>query len=127
MKKVAVDTDSTTFMPKEFLDRYDIRMAPVMILWSGETLLDGIDIAPADFYARLTTAKELPTTSQATPVIIKEMFEDRLKNDLDILAIYISQKLSGTYASAKQAKDMIGAENIALVDSGTGAMGAGGS
>lgn len=125
MKKVSVITDSTAFLPKEYLDQYDIPMAPAMILWSGETLLDGVDIQPAEFYSRLSSARELPTTSQATPSIMKAIFEEKLEKGFDILAIYISQKLSGTYGSGVQAKEMVGADNIALIDSGSGAMGAG--
>ena len=125
MPKVAIVTDSTTYLPAEYQDRYLIRTVPVMIIWSGQELYDGVDIQPDDFYRRLEDAPEMPTTSQPSPADIKEIFEDLLTQGHDILGIFISSKLSGTFTSAEQALAMLPGENIRIIDSNTGAMGAG--
>ncbi|HEX6302854.1 MAG TPA: DegV family protein [Anaerolineales bacterium] len=125
MTKVALVTDSTTFLPKEYLDQYVIRVVPVMIIWNGEALQDGVDIQPEEFYTRLESAAHMPTTSQPSPADIKEVFEDLLSAGYDILGIFISRKLSGTFASAEQALSMMPGRNIEIIDSRTGSMGAG--
>ena len=125
MSKVAIVTDSSTFLPKEFLDKYHIRVVPIMLIWSGEELRDGIDIQPRDFYIRLQTAREMPGTSQPSPIAFKEVFDELLAKDYDILGIFISSKLSGTFAAAEQALAMLPNKNIEIIDSLTGSMGAG--
>lgn len=125
MSKVALVTDSTTYLPKEYLDKYGIRVSPAVVIWSGEELMDGVDILPEEFYTRLQTAREMPGTSQATPAAMKEIFDELLAEGYDILGIFIAQKLSGMYASAIQAVAMLPNENIEVIDSVTASMGAG--
>jgi DegV family protein with EDD domain len=125
MLKVALVTDSTTFLPQHILDQYLIRVVPAMLIWAGQELRDGVDVQPAEFYARLQTASQMPTTSQPSPAAVKEVFEGLLAQGYDILGIFISHKLSGTFASAERARAMLPNENLVLIDSGTGSMGAG--
>lgn len=125
MSKVALVTDSATYLPKEFLDKYTIRVVPEMLIWSGQELRDGVDIQPKEFYTRLQTTREMPTTSQPSPAAVKEVFDELLAEGDDILGIFLSSKFSGTFASAEQAKAMLPNENIEIIDSLTGSMGAG--
>lgn len=122
MSKVAIVTDSTATIPQETLDKYDIKVAPQILIWGEETLLDGIDITPSEFYDRLQTDKISPTTSQVTPAIFKEIFEQLLEEDRQILAILISTKLSGTIESANQALKFFPKAPIEIVDSQSVAM-----
>lgn len=125
MSKVAFVTDSTTYLPKEFLDRYPIRVAPASIIWSGQVFRDGIDILPEEFYTRLQTTREMPTTSQATPGVIKDCFDELLAKGYSILGVFLSSKLSGTFDSAKQALEMLPGKEIVIIDALTGSMGIG--
>lgn len=125
MSKVALVTDSTTYLPDDYLEKYHISVIPVVMIWSGKELRDGVDIQPEEFYIRLESAEEMPTTSQPTPSAVKEVFEDLLDKGYDILGIFISQKLSGTYDSAIQALRMLPGKSIQVIDSRTGSMGAG--
>ncbi len=125
MSKVALVTDSATYLPKERMDRYAIHAVPLVVIWSGKELRDGVDIQPAEFYTRLQTTRETPTTSQPSPAAVKEVFDGLLAEGHDILGIFISSKFSGTYASAEQALAMLPGANIEIVDSLTGSMGAG--
>jgi DegV family protein with EDD domain len=125
MAKVALVTDSTTYLPKKYTNRYSIRMVPATIIWGGKELRDGIDITPREFYTRLQKEKEMPTTSQASPDAIKNVFVALLEKSFDVLGVFLSSKLSGMYSSASQAKAMLPNENIEIIDSLTGSMGAG--
>jgi DegV family protein with EDD domain len=124
MSKVAIVTDSTAYIPPELIIKNDIKVAPQISIWDGgkETFLDGVDMMPAEFYARLKESKELPTTSQATVRYFKEMFEPLVAEGTPIIAILISEELSGTMQSAIQAKDMFPDAKIELVDSRSTAM-----
>ena len=125
MPKVAFVTDSTTYFPQEFLEKYPIKIVPASLIWSGKVLLDGIDIQPAAFYERLRTARELPTTSQPTPKAFQEEFENLLTQGYEVLGVFLSSKLSGTFASAEQALKKMSNKRIMIIDSLTGSMGAG--
>src|SRR5437773_1598362 len=83
----------------------------------GQSLLDGVDITPAEFYRRLPGAATHPTTSQPSPGRFAETYKALLENHESIVSIHISEKLSGTYASARQAADMTDPKRIRVVDS----------
>ncbi|MGD0709262.1 MAG: DegV family protein, partial [Anaerolineaceae bacterium] len=85
--------------------------------WGNERYRDGIDIQPVEFYARLKTAKDFPTTSQTSPDTFKGAFRRLLDEGFDILSIHISSKLSGTLDSATQARAQLDADRIEVFDS----------
>jgi len=122
MKKVAIITDSTAYIPDELLKKYSIQVAPQVLIWGNETFLDGVDILPNEFYTRLASAKVMPSTSQVTPNYFKKQFQSLVEQDYDILAILIGNNLSGTIASAIQAKEDFPDSSIEIVDSNTTAM-----
>lgn len=124
MSKVAVVTDSTAYIPDEFLKAHHITVAPQVLIWGEETFADGVNIMPDEFYKRLATAKVMPTTSQVAIVDVKAIFEKLLESGYDVLGIFISAKLSGTIQSATQAREMLpkAADKIAIVDSTSTAM-----
>jgi DegV family protein with EDD domain len=125
MSKIAIVTDSTSSVPDEFLKKYPIFVAPQVLIWGEQTYEDGVDIQPSEFYARLKTSKTMPTTSQVTPGSFRKVFTSLLDQDYQILAILISEQLSGTVASAVQAKELFPGAAIELVDSHTTSLGMG--
>lgn len=122
MAKVAVVTDSTATIPKEYLDQYPIWVAPQVLIWGEEILLDGVDIQPQQFYERLEKDPVHPTTSQVTPAKMREVFGNLLEMEYQIVAVLLSPKLSGTVESANQAKEMFPGAAIEIVDSESVAM-----
>ncbi len=121
-KPVAVVTDSTASIPPDMVAQYPLRVVPLRVVWDGEIFLDGVDLTPEAFYQRLRTSKTLPTTSQPPAQDFVDVFQSLLDEGYDILTVVISSKMSGTLNSAEQAKAMLGAENIAIVDSLSTAM-----
>jgi DegV family protein with EDD domain len=122
MSKIAVVTDSTGYIPKDLIEQYDISVAPQVVIWAGETLRDDIDIKPIEFYERLETAREMPTTSQVTIGEFSSIFGQLHGDGYQIFAVLISEKLSGTIDSARQAKQMLPDARIEIFDSKTAAM-----
>ena len=124
MTKIAVVTDSTTYLPKELAQKHNISIAPQVLIWGDQTYKDGVDIESKEFFTRLKTAKVMPTTSQVSVISFQEIFQDLIDKDYEILAIHVSSKLSGTNQSATQARDLLGAagEKVHIVDSQSVAM-----
>ncbi len=124
MKKVAIVTDSTSYIPKELLAQHVITVAPQVLIWGEKTYEDGVDIQPDEFYQRLATAKTMPTTSQVSVPNMQKAFSGLLEQGCDVLGIFLSAKLSGTMQSAIQGRELLekDKEHVELVDSNTTAM-----
>ena len=122
MGKVVVVTDSTAYIPSPLVLKHGIRVVPLSLVWGNEVFRDGVDMMPAEFYARLKTAKVMPSTSQTTPDEFKKVFAPILESGNSVLAILLSSKLSGTIDSAVQAKQAFPGAAIEIVDTLTTAM-----
>ena len=117
MSKVAIITDSTAYLPEDLVAAYNITVVPLVVIWDDETLLDNVDITPSEFYQRLATAKNMPSTSQATIKAFSDAFEELSSEGYDILTIVLSSAISGTLDSAIQAKKQFPNATIELLDS----------
>lgn len=124
MPKIAVVTDSTTYIPPDLVQRYDLNVAPQIIIWEGKSYRDGVEIHSDEFFERLKTAKAMPTTSQVAVVDMQRIFQDRVDQGSDVVGIFVSSKLSGTVQSAMQAKELMGkaGERVHIIDSNSVAM-----
>lgn len=122
MPRIAIITDSTAAFPDGIAEKYDVEVLPQVLIWGDETLQDGVDISPTEFYERLAIDDITPTTSQATVGQFKVSFEPHVAAGTPILAILISSKLSGTVQSALQAKEFFPGATIEIIDSDSVAM-----
>ena len=122
MSNVAIVTDSTAYLPADQVKQYGISVAPQILIWGDKTYLDGVDIQPDEFYARLKTATVMPTTSQVSIPTFQKIFQELTDQGKQVLAILISTKLSGTMDSATQARAALAKAPIEIVDSNTTAM-----
>ncbi|MFQ5436167.1 MAG: DegV family protein, partial [Anaerolineae bacterium] len=123
--KVAIVVDSTAGIPQDLRKKHNIHVIPQILNWEGESLKDEIDITPDQFYTRLKTAKEMPTTSQPSAGEFFEFFSKVAETADSIVAVLISEHLSGTQASARAAAEMMGDYPIEIVDSRSTVMGLG--
>ncbi len=123
--KVALVIDSTAYLPKDLVEKYNIYVIPLIVNWAGEGLYDGIDITPAVFYDRLGKAKEMPSTSQPSAGEFHDLFSKISETADSIVCLTISSELSGTYASANAARDMMEGFPIEIVDTRSTVMGLG--
>jgi DegV family protein with EDD domain len=116
-RTVAIVTDSTADLPSELARKRSITVVPLTLHFEGKSLLDGVDITPADFYRQLPAATTHPTTSQPSAGRFAETYSALLKDHDAIVSVHISQKLSGTYASARQGADMADPKRVHVIDS----------
>ena len=124
MSKVALVTDSTSYIPKEVREKYPITVVPQVVIWEGVTYEDDVTITTDQFYTRLRTAKVMPTTSQVSVVNMQKAFNSLLEQGYEVLGMFVSSKLSGTYQSAMLGRDQLtsGKEKVEIIDTETTAM-----
>ncbi len=119
MSKTAIVTDSTAYIPEDMCKKLNITVVPLSVIWGDETFFDGVTIKPAEFYTRLKGSKVMPSTSQATPAGMHKAFASLLEQGYDVMGVFISEKLSGTLDSARQAREelALAKDKIVLFDS----------
>ncbi|NPV56261.1 MAG: DegV family protein [Anaerolineae bacterium] len=116
MTKVTILTDSSAYLPQEYVDRYGIVVLPMTLNWDGKSYRDGVDILPEAFYNRLDNSDTLPTTSQVTVGEYVTLLEDLVKSGRQVLMLPISSGISGSYDSATQAVKDYSPDQVQLVD-----------
>ncbi|HZK72725.1 MAG TPA: DegV family protein [Clostridia bacterium] len=114
---VAVVTDSTADLPPALAAARAVTVVPLTLNLDGQSYLDGVDITPAEFYRRLPGLTTHPTTSQPSPGRFAKTYAALLENHDSVVSIHISEKLSGTVASARQAAEMTDPKRIRIIDS----------
>ncbi|WP_026689942.1 DegV family protein [Alteribacter aurantiacus] len=120
MGKVKIVTDSTADIPKELVEELDITVVPLKVHFGDDMFEDGINLTPEEFYNKLDESNLMPSTSQPTPFQFEEEYKRLAGNDEDvsILSIHLSSRLSGTYQSAHIASlELENDVDITVIDS----------
>lgn len=110
-------TDSTADIPTELLEDLKIKSIPAILTVDGETFIDGVNLSRIEFYSRMPSLSQPPTTAAPSPVAFQEAYERLLSDGLEsILSIHVSSKLSGMVNSAYQAAQAFG-KRVTIFDS----------
>ncbi len=114
MEKIALVTDSSCDLPEQILEKYNIHVIPLHIIFKDGDYRDGIDITPREFYEKLNI-EEIPSTSMPSPGEIWKLFL-KLKEEgyTHILAIHLSSGLSGTFSLVESLKDKVNELGMSL-------------
>lgn len=121
---IKIVTDSTSYIPKKYLEKYDISVVSLNILLKNTNRRE-TSISNQTFYKEMKEAKEFAVSSQPTPEEFYDVFDKIAKNGDDIVGIFISSEMSGTYSTANLVKNMILEKydiNIEIIDSRTNCM-----
>ena len=112
---IRIITDSTCEILPEEAIKLNIDIIPCSVAFDNISYKDKIDIDNKTFYEKLETCTTLPVTSQPSPYDFYEVFKKY--QDDQIIGLFLSSKLSGTFQSALIAKDMFDKnDNIHLID-----------
>lgn len=113
---IKILTDSASDIELDEAEKLGISLIPILIRFGNEEYLDGVNLSHRKFFERLIESKELPQTSQINEFAFNQKFEELTADGSDVIAVLLSSKLSGTYASAvKAAKNFKG--KVKVVDS----------
>ncbi len=89
--KIAVMTDSTSYLSQDLIDKYNIQIAPLSVTFDdGKNFTESNEIAIEEFYNKMASSQTIPTTSQ--PAIGEwitkyEMLEDQGYTDIIVICL----------------------------------------
>ena len=92
---IKIVTDSICDVPKNYADRYGIRVMPLTVHFGNISYVDGIDLTLEEFLEKLEKAEALPTTSQVTPGDFFEAYKEEIAAGNKVISIHASSHLSG--------------------------------
>lgn len=99
-KPVYITVDSTSDIPKELQERFQIKVAPLHVHLGDDEYLDGVNFNPEMIYERYAKDKTLPRTSAVTPQEFTAFFTPLVEAGYEVVHLDISSDLSGTYQNA---------------------------
>lgn len=122
---IKIVTDSTSYIPEEYIQKYDIKIVSLNVIMNGVSRRE-VDIDNKYFYEEMKEANEIPKSSQPIPQEMIDVFKEIVESGDSIVGVFISSKMSGTYSSANMIKDMILEDypnaDIHILDSKTNCM-----
>lgn len=115
--KTVIVTDSTAYLPAEQMEALNIKMIPLAVTLDGASYDEEIDITTAEFYDKVRGDGPLPKTSQPPVGRFMALYES-LQEEFDaVISIHLSSGISGTFAGAVQAGEMVDGIAVHAFDS----------
>ncbi|MDP4291505.1 MAG: DegV family protein [Bacteroidota bacterium] len=117
---VALMTDSTCDLPKEWMDEHQIHFVSLNLFLDGNQYLDKVTMTADQFYDMMDKSPDFPTTSQPSITDITNKFNFLTTHYDSVIAVHASSGLSGTYSNSFTAADKISSQSgkkISVVDS----------
>lgn len=122
---VKIVTDSTSYISDELIKEYDISVVSLNVLLNGISYRE-VELDNEKFYEEMDKSEDVPTSSQPNIEEFSKVFKSIAAKGDDIVGIFISSEMSGTYSTAHLIKEMVLEEypntKIELVDSRTNCM-----
>lgn len=122
---VRVVTDSASSLSAEEIERFGIRVVPIEVVEGGTSTPES-EIDVLALHRRIAEGAPGLTTSQPSPEMFAQVFSSAVQAGDDVVGVFVSAGLSGTFASAELGaaltrKAYPGAR-VALVDSKSNSM-----
>lgn len=94
MEKIALITDTTSDLPQDIIDKYDIKVLPFRIIYKDREYKDKYEITPKEVYERFQ--EEIPTSSLPLAQDMEELYDNLYEEGYThAIAITLSSGLSG--------------------------------
>ena len=116
MEKIKILTDSCLDIPEDLIEKNNIDILPVLINFADKSYIDRDEINLKEMLDKIEEDGVLPTTAQITPNRFEEYFRKALEDGYKVVAVLMSSNMSGTYNSACIAKEMVGSDDITIID-----------
>lgn len=125
---IKIIADSTCYLPQDYIDKYDISIVSLNVLLNGTSYRE-TELSNPWFYEEMAKCNEIPTSSQPSIDDFYNAMEKQVKEGHDIVGIFLSSDMSGTFSTSNLVKNMIHENypnaNIVMIDSRTNCMQAG--
>lgn len=124
--KIAVIADSGTDVPREVIEKYQVRIVPLKIIYQGKEYLDGVDISNEEVYEKLESGEGTPSTSLPSGEMIKDIYEKLQAEGYEkVIAISISSGLSGTSNIFRLMAEEVEGLEVSVIDTKSIGIGSG--
>ena len=122
---IAIVTDSTSDIPYDMAERYNIHIIPNTIVIEGRSVQDNQNFSRQEFYERLPVMSVLPTTATASAGVYQTLYEQLFQQGItQIVSIHASSLLSGIFNAASLAAQAFG-DRVHVIDSRSLSLGLG--
>lgn len=118
----AIVLDSTADFPDAAEHFPNWRVVPLYVNFGTDSFRDGVELTSEQFYERLRTSTQTPTTSQPTPADFLACYTE-LAGYERILSLHLAANLSGTFQSAGIAAAELGDGRVRTIDTETASAG----
>lgn len=109
---IRVVTDSVASLPQDIVDDKNIEVVSLFVHHDGVEYVES-EMDLDGFYAKIDTMIDnIPTSSQPSQAVLEELFERYAQAGDEVLGIWISTELSGTYDGALRAARAVESRNI---------------
>ncbi|HHT85946.1 MAG: DegV family protein [Bacillota bacterium] len=125
MPSVKIVTDSACDIDPHNLEELGVRVVPLTVRFGEESYLDNYELRGKAFYDKLRTSEVLPRTSSPSVGDFCKAFDELTADGSGVVAILLSEVLSGTYQAAQMAASMLPGRKIAVINSKTASVGYG--
>ncbi|MCH5461420.1 DegV family protein [Lactobacillus sp. LC28-10] len=116
--KIAVVTDSTSYLSQEDIERYHIHVVPIPVIIDGRSYNEGVDISTEEFWDKLRSSKSFPSTSQPPLGEMIQLYQQLGDEGYDtIISIHLASTISGFVNSLAQANDELTNTHVVVYDS----------
>jgi DegV family protein with EDD domain len=125
MQRVKIVTDSTADIPEELVQELGIGVVYDYVNFGTQSLRDKLDISRTEFYSRLTTEAELPTTASPGVGEFEEVYRKAGAPETAIISVHPPAQLSALFSAANLAAQAFPEGRVTVIDSGQITMGMG--
>lgn len=125
---IKIIADSTCYLPEEYIEKYKIFIVSLNVLLNGSSYRE-TDLSNEWFYKEMEKSAVIPTSSQPSIEDFYNTLETQVKEGHDVVGIFLSSDMSGTFSTSNLVKEMILENypnaNIVMLDSRSNCMQAG--
>ncbi len=117
--KITIVTDSIADVSKDLIEKENVVVIPLNLIVDSTVYLDKLTMTPDLFYRHLDDYRMNPTSAQATIETIERIFNQVLESSDEIIGLFVSSKMSGTYNNIKRVVSRMNLEGkkVKLIDS----------
>jgi len=114
---IRIITDSAADFEPQELEKLNIACIPLSVRFGEREYQENTELSKEQFYELLLKGEDLPQTSQASPQILLDLFDNAVRCGDEAIYFTLSSALSGTYQSAVMAKNLTDSPLCHVVDS----------
>ena len=115
--KIAVVTDSTSYIDRLYQEQNGIVTIPLNIIFEQDSYAELEEITTEEFYEKMRQTEIFPKTSQPAIGEVVKVFERLLQEYEEIVCVTLPSGISGSYQTFCTAAQMVDEERISVFDS----------